>query len=462
MKSRRIPVILTIIVFAIIAVSCGKKGVPPDENDKPHITLELISGNDQSAMPSRYLPDTLLVRVMSSIGTPVVNDSVRFVQVTQMDGGLFWLRDTANPVVGLAMTDDNGFAWNRYQTDTLVGSDTIEVTASSLGDSGAVYFEVTVVPGLPADIVKISPPPPVTQSGPAGELLPDSSVVQVSDRYGNLVPSSKVVFKTNQRCLVVTDSSVHQQYETDTAYTFTGTDGVAWARWILTINPDPNLGFPYGYPNGLPELWVYAYADTARVDSVLFRAFATNPGQLAYYHDIRPILIENCQSAACHPNISEYRLDFYYELRKNDNMIPGDTSTPFVENLNPIMHKGGDINFVEEDKGARWVVVDNAFPGSSGLNNYTDQMKAIIDNGCISCHGGASPVNDYDMTTHPGIRGGGSDTVANAIAGDSASLLVTQMIARHNADSLSLDPGTAAALADSLIRWVVTDSLRQY
>jgi hypothetical protein len=66
------------------------------------------------------------------------------------------------------------------------------------------------------------------------------------------------------------------------------------------------------------------------------------------------------------------------------------------------------------------------------------------------------------MTTHGGIRGGGLDATPNAIAGDASSLLATQMIAMHNWPALDPDSITAAVLADSIVNWIVNDSLRQY
>ncbi len=457
MKIRAISGFLAIVLLIALAVSCGKKGVPSDGGGQPTTELKLVSGNDQSGRVRQFLSDTLYVRLTSSIGVPIAGEVVNFYQVTPNEGGRFWLIDTLDPLIGQTVTDQNGYAWNRFQTDTIVGPDTLKVTTSRLGDSGAVYFVCTATAGFPRRIEKVSPlrtdGSDTIITDTAGQALSMPFVVRIRDRYGNLVPNGRVVYKTAFRCLVETDSSALLPYELDTAYTYTDIQGQALANWTLTVNPDPGLGFPYGYPNGFPELWVYAMSGDTAKDSTRFRAVATRPPAYTYYNDLRPILIDNCHASACHANISSYRMDFYYELLENGNLVPGDTTSPFAQNLNPIGHKGGDINMVEEDMAARWVVVDSADPGSSGLNNYTDQMKLIFDNNCISCHGGPAPTNNYDVTTHAGIRGNGSDGTPNAIAGDSASILVTHMIARHN---------ISAQMADSITRWVVIDSLRQY
>ncbi len=449
---KHLAVLTAAILLTIVAVSCGKKGVPPDANTQPKIYVEAVSSTELTLPPKTY-SSIIQIRVVNSQGLPVIGDTVTFAQISPISGSRFWFSPGTSDSL---ITNDQGYAYNRYQSDSTVGVDTISVTTSSLGDSGAVYFVVTVVPAEPADIVKISPLNPVSST--AGREISVPFIVRVNDRYGNPVPNSRVVYRTNERCVVSTDSMVDRPYLVDTAFTITDTAGMAQADWILTISPDPYLGT---YPNTASILNGYAVYNDSRVDSVAFRAFATNPGQLEYYNDIRPILIANCQGSSCHGGASNYLVDFYYTLVDDSIFKPGDTTCSFVTHLDPYSHISS-INTVEEDKAIRWAVVDSAAPGSSGLNNYTDQMKSIFDNGCIMCHDAVTPPASYNLTTFFGILGDGSDAIPNAIPGDNACKLATYMQARHNADSLSLDPTTAAALADSIVRWIVVDSLREY
>ncbi len=442
-----------ITLMSIVTVSCGKKGVPTDANTQPKIYIELVSDSQLSLLPDAF-SDTIWVRVVNGQGLPVVGDTVNFEQISASNGGGFYFTE---PAVDTALvTNQLGYAFNQYRSDSSAGTDTLAITTSSADSSDTAYILVTVNRGAPAEIVKVSPLTP--QSSPGGQTVPVPYVVRVMDRFGNVIPDCRVVFRTTERCVVATDSMIGKQYLLDTAYTSTDADGLAQADWILTVNPDPFLGT---YPNTSPELHGYAAYNNARVDSVTFRAFATNPGKFKYYNDIRPILIDNCQGVACHSGVSSYQVDFYYSLMENNSLIPGDTTCQFVANLNPISHIS-DLDMVEEDKTIRWAVTDSAAPGSSGLNSYTGQMKMIFDNGCIVCHSGATPPASYDLTTYAGIKGNGGDATPNAIPGDNSCLLATYMQARHNADSLSLDPTTAAALADSIIRWIVVDSLREY
>lgn len=453
MKKHLAALTIGVALIAVFAVSCGKKGVPPDDNTQPSISVTVVTSGALTLTPYTF-SDTIRVRVVNSSGVPIVGDTVTFAQTSAKNGGGFYFTDpTVSPAL---ITDQSGYAYNQYRSDSSVGSDTLMVTTSSVGDTAAAYIFVTVQHGAPADIEKISPL--TIQSSTGGQTIPVPYVVRVKDRYGNIISGSRVVFKAVERCVVATDSMLTKPYLLDTAYTFTDADGLAQAEWVLTVNPDPYIG---SYPNTTPELFGYAIHNNSRVDSVKFQAFGTDPGQFKYYNDIRPILLDNCQGAACHGGVSSYQVDFYYALLENDNLIPGDTACTFVSKLDPFRHIS-DLNTVEEDKAIRWVVTDSAAPGSSGLNNYTDQMKSIFDNGCIVCHSGATPPAGYDLTTFNGIRGNGSDAVPNAIPGDNSCTLATYMQARHNADSLSLNPTDAAALADSIIRWIVVDSLREY
>jgi predicted CxxxxCH...CXXCH cytochrome family protein len=61
---------------------------------------------------------------------------------------------------------------------------------------------------------------------------------------------------------------------------------------------------------------------------------------------------------------------------------------------------------------------DDACPAWQG-----DVQAALA--ACTSCHGGAAPAGSYDVSTYLGVLGTGTDDVANAIAGDTASRLVT-------------------------------------
>ncbi len=75
---------------------------------------------------------------------------------------------------------------------------------------------------------------------------------------------------------------------------------------------------------------------------------------------------------------------------------------------------------------------------------------------CAACHGGAAPAGGYDLTSYLGTLGPGSDDVANAIAGDVSSRLLTAI------DPARVAPGDTAhagygALHALLVRWASCD-----
>jgi mono/diheme cytochrome c family protein len=290
----------------------------------------------------------------------------------------------------------------------------------------------------------------------AGEAIADSIVVMTTDLYGNPTGGESVYFVTANRCVVGTDSTAVRPFDTDSAFTSGDENGRAAAQWTLSVNGAPTFQQLTAYFKRYDDVLDETFSDT-----VNFLAQAQVPASMEYYYGIRTIFEDNCFQ--CHgPGAdTSYRLDYYYQVLRDGNMVPGDTNSPILADSDPNNHFG-NANMVEEDKIIRWVVTDNGAPGSSGLNNYNDHIKGIVDAGCISCHGDVTPDGDYSMTSHSAIRGAGTDAISNAIPGDGASLVVQYMNQRHNWNSLDPDSVTAATLADSISSWIVNDYLRQY
>jgi hypothetical protein len=441
--------LLIILTLIVLTVSCGEKGVPPGD-DTPYSTLELVSGNNQTGPAGGLLLDTLLVRVVSSVGLPVPGDVVHFTQITQNGDGEI----LSSP----RTTNSEGYADISYRLGSKVGVDTVKVVSEAVGDSGAVYFEFAVTAGAAGRLVKVSPLSLV--SGTAGELLGVPFIVLVTDNMDNPVAGHTVYFKTINRCVVVTETSTEVPPETDTAYTTSDSNGLASATWILSINPD------FIYPT-FHQLDAIADFEDNTADTVNFLASAEDPGMIEYYDDIHTIFAGDCFD--CHVSsggydIEDYYVDYYFELYRLGNLIPGDTNSLLVFNSKHENHKSkfGHFNFVEEDIITRWVGTDMAAPGSSGMNNYTNHMKNIIDASCVTCHSGGAPQNNYSMSSHLDIRGPGLDAVSNAIPGGDTSLVVQKMQQRHQWQSLDPDSATAAILADSISSWIVDDFMREY
>lgn len=428
---------VVIALLAILAFACGKKGVPYDDQPSTSIRLEIVSGNNQTASAGAFLPESLMVRVVTTTGAPVEGDTVVFSQITPVDGrGLVW---------DDRVTNAQGIAFTKYYLDTLIGVDTIQAVASGMDDS-IVYFVMNVTPGDAKKLVKVSPLTTLTTV--AGQPMPVPYIVRVTDKYGNPVTGHRVRFVAQDSSVVVTDSSLAAGIETDTAYTRTDVSGLASATWIFSVD------WPgYNFSSDLR-------AFDSLGDFVSFFGAGTDPGTLTYYGTTRPIFAAHCFS--CHPSAySDYSLDFYYQVKANGNMTPGDTTSPLLSKILPD-HELTHLNFVEQNKIIRWVVTDSAAPGMSGLNNYHDNMKPIFDDHCISCHGDVSPSGSYSMTTFDGIRGDGSDAMPDAIPGDAGCLLGLKMIPATMNNMRGYFGADSVALADSVLRWIVVDSLRDY
>lgn len=452
---KRIFLVMAVLAAVVLALSCGKKGVPPIEKVKA--TFIIVSGNNQIKQAGNLL-DTLKVRVVDERNQPVESVSVVFSQITANQGGKFpgnW----AN-----RYTDNNGVAISLYLCDTLVGADTLQAIALGANiDDSVVYFSLAVLPGPIAkfalDTLPDNSDNPDNQIGPAGDTLPRPFKVLVTDRFTNAIANHRIRYVAYDRSLAVTDSTIlAMPFARDTAYTRTDANGKARAKWILPAYPQTF------YPGGT-SLTAYSMSNDSALDSITISALFNDPGPIYYYPQISTIFSQHCYS--CHSGsvrMGQYALDFYYETLGDGsdatpNVIPGDSSCELLQMANSD-HELNTINLVESDKILSWVMLDNAEPGSSGLNCYNVQMKSIFNIHCVSCHDAVHDSGSYNMSSFAGVRGNGTDAVANAIPGDSTSLLGQRVSIGGN---MRLHLGAdSVALADSVVNWIVRDSIRDY
>jgi len=240
------PIILLILTLTIFVVSCGDKGVPPDTTTT---SLTIASGNSQIVPAGGFLPDSLMVRVVTDKGVPVPDIDVSYEQITQIDNGSFtW--------INAQTTNVEGYARNKYYADTKVGLDTIQATATNIDDS-IVYFVVTVMAGPLESLIDSLGE---NQSGTDGQSLPNPCVVFLTDEYDNPIPDYRVRFVAQDGCTITTDSTT---IAADTAFTRTDAGGLASAIWIMA--PDN--------PAGFSVLWAHGLDNGVVVDSISFGCF---------------------------------------------------------------------------------------------------------------------------------------------------------------------------------------------
>jgi hypothetical protein len=135
-------------------------------------TIELVSGNNQSAAVGSALPNPLVVRVTDANDNPVANVAVLWAAT---GGGTVSDPTTATNASGLAqVTRTLGVAPGLYTTTATVG-----------GLSGSpVTFTSTATVGPPARLAIITQPGSPTVSGNAFSPAP---VIEVQDALGNAV-----------------------------------------------------------------------------------------------------------------------------------------------------------------------------------------------------------------------------------------------------------------------------------
>ncbi|MFH1699545.1 MAG: hypothetical protein ABIE07_03065 [Candidatus Zixiibacteriota bacterium] len=431
------------VCLIIIAASCDKKSIPPQEKPDLNTTLVLLSTNNQAIEAGTFMTDSIRVRVIDENNAPVAGIEVSFEQITP-DSGSFIFPD-------VDITDDGGYASAGYLADTLIGFDTLKITASNVDDS-VVSLSLLVTASDPDRMELIKPSGnPVT--GTAGEFIADTIKVRVTDKYSNPVSFQRVLFRALDRSLVISDSTALLPVENDSIVTRTDAFGIAWTIWQLSARPTPFIKYPTS-----SNLEIYRVLDTNWTDRIDLRGNGSDPGPYAYYDNIRPIFEDNC--FICHPSaFTDYSLNFYYTTIQPGIVEPGDSANSSIIDFANRSHEANMINVVEEDQVIQWVVSDSAAPGFSGLNSYNNGMKEIFDLKCAACHGAVVNGN-YNLDSFEGILGGGTDSTPNVIAGDSLSMLIQKILPGGNMRQ-NLDP-ESILLADSIINWIVIDSLRQY
>jgi hypothetical protein len=102
--------------------------------------------------------------------------------------------------------------------------------------------------------------------------------------------------------------------------------------------------------------------------------------------------------------------------------------------------------------GATALVVAACYGMSDTMGfTYGNSAQYILANNCDGCHSGATPPGDYSTDSYAGVMGGGSDTEANVIAGDSNCTLLQKL----NSDATHT---LSTSEADELYDWIVRNN----
>jgi len=166
--------------ITITASNAGVLGVKFNETatSGPAKWVLLISGGKQSAQVTTTLPQPVVAKVSAQYGNGVPGVNVTFADGGA--GGSF----SANAVT----TNSLGQASTTYTTSTKAGA--VNITASTAG-MNPLKIPETATAGPATTVAVIAGN---NQTAAAGTVLPQALTVQVTDQYGNPVPSASVSF----------------------------------------------------------------------------------------------------------------------------------------------------------------------------------------------------------------------------------------------------------------------------
>jgi hypothetical protein len=141
--------------------------------------------------------------------------------------------------------------------------------------------------------------------------------------------------------------------------------------------------------------------------------------QLCFETDILPIFQTNCAKSGCHDVAShekDYIFDSYSNIMRKD-VRPGDATNSKVykvlfETGNDKMPPPPNVDLTVAQKAliGRWINegAKNTTGCSTGCDTlqfkYAANIRPILDNYCIGCHGGATPSANLDFTSYNIVR----------------------------------------------------------
>jgi len=170
---RYLTLVPLLAVVIVMASSCGggSSRAPASPTPKTLSSINISSGNNQTAAVGTELPNPLIATILDNQGKPLAGQTVNF-KVTTGSGTVF---------AGAATSDSTGTIRERWTLGTVAGDQTLEVRAIDSNGAALVYatFHATAVAGTPMNI-KVTP-----QITTPTQLLPVPVIITISDTYGN-------------------------------------------------------------------------------------------------------------------------------------------------------------------------------------------------------------------------------------------------------------------------------------
>lgn len=268
-------------------------------------SLNIISGNNQSAVIGTQLATPLVVVLQDPMGNPVANQPVVF-QVTADSGTLNTSASGTGSLSAAVNTNSAGQALVYWTLGQRAGTGTNTVQASSPLAIAAVNFAATALNGPAAQIVIDSGD---DQTGAVGQPLTFPLVAVVTDSGHNRLPNVPVTFTVTSGGAALSNGMPSQVITSDS-------DGRVQA--ILT------LGSQEGQNNNAVE----ATFPNNPGSAVAFTASGKQPGNPANT-TISGVVLDN--SNAPIPNVT---IRLYKTNQASSNNLPEQIGTPVQTDMN--------------------------------------------------------------------------------------------------------------------------------
>lgn len=191
------------------AASCSDTAAP-----KPPATpgaIQVVSGNNQTAVVATKLADPLVVRVTDPSGDAIEGAAVQW-EIKTGNGSI---------VPAASSTDAQGFARAEWTLGTAAGLNAVSVR------SGNIWQVTLSARGAPDRVATLSAQTGDKQSARVSTVAPIPMVVVAKDRFGNRVPGVLVSFAADAGSVEETSVATDSLGDAGTSYTLPALPGAA-------------------------------------------------------------------------------------------------------------------------------------------------------------------------------------------------------------------------------------------
>ncbi len=187
-----------LILLVVLLTGCGSSNDnAPNQENAIVSSINIYDGNNQTAMVGAELPKALVAQILNDAGQPISGKIIIF-KIVSGSGSVF---------SGVAVSDVNGFVYERWTLGTEAGVQKVEVrTVESNGtELVCATFYATAFAGAPTTLIISSGD---NQESQQLQSLPLPTQVLIMDAYGNPTPGVTVNFSASDGGEALPDSVI--------------------------------------------------------------------------------------------------------------------------------------------------------------------------------------------------------------------------------------------------------------